>query len=186
LEPNHAHDYLGSEDCSKMRLTILFTLLLISCSAQDVQKMDESSGRNPSATADTPEPNTVGKSAGLQSANSGRADDSNLPYLAVRKTSGPALQALMSGRLEVQGDCVVFVEPGANPKLAVFHPPASLKRSRGGGIVVVSDIFEITIGRDIRVGGGALPPAEDVNAALRARAPARCPDQAVEIGELVQ
>jgi len=92
----------------------------------------------------------------------------------------------MGGRLEVQGDCVVFVEPGARPKLAVFHPPASLKRDADGGIVVASVNFEIPIGREVRVGGGALPPGDDLNAALRAPVADRCPDKAVEIGELVR
>jgi hypothetical protein len=165
-----------------MRFLVLFVLVLASCSAPNGQKEDDPGSPTPVSN----EALQMGKGEGTSSATPSGGGVGELPYLAVRKASGPSLQALMRGRLEVQGDCVVFVEPGAKPRLAVFHPPAALRREGNGNLVVVSDIFEIAIGRDIRAGGGALPPGEDLNAALRAPVADRCPAQAVEIGELVQ
>jgi hypothetical protein len=169
-----------------MRMLLVTLVLLSSCSAPGGQT-SENSGVHPSGkvSAEQKQSNS-GELLAEPIADSDGADTADFPYLAVRKTSGPALQALMRGRLEVQGDCVVFVEPGAAPKLAVFHPPASLKRDSNGAVVVASINFEIPIGREVRVGGGALPPNDDLNATLRAPVADRCPDKAVEIGELVQ
>lgn len=169
-----------------MRMVLSVLFLLPSCSMSEGQKLENSEIHVPTKVETAQIKERSGGSTAEQVASKRGAVSVTLPYMAVRKTSGPALQALMSGRLEVQGDCVVFVEPGAAPKLAVFHPPASLKRVAGGGIAVASLNFEIPIGREVRVGGGALPPGEDLNSALSAPVADRCPNQAVEIGELVR
>lgn len=169
-----------------MRMILSVLVFLSSCSMPQGQKSEDSNIPVSTAVEAQPRQGRPGGASAEQVAVPRAAGPANLPYLAVRKTSGPALQALMRGRLEVQGDCIVFVEPGAAPKLAVFHPPASLKRGPDGGIVVASLNFEIPIGREVRVGGGALPPGDDLNAALRAPVAGRCPDKAVEIGELVR
>lgn len=169
-----------------MHICLRLVLLLSSCAVQDESKPENATMRTPAAD----DARKAGSMSNQQGSGSQGADDGvrqpDFPYLAVRKTSGPALQALMTGRLEVQGDCVVFVEPRARPRLAVFHPPAALKRGADGNLLVASDIFEIAIGREVRVGGGLLPPGEDLGAALRAPVPGRCPAEAVEIGELVR
>lgn len=113
------------------------------------------------------------------------AAEAAFPYMAVRKMRGPALEALMYGRLEVQDDCLVFVEPGGTPRLAVFHPPALLKRNADGSLAVAGDGSQILIGREVRVGGGLLAFSDYLRATLRAPVPDRCPSEAVEIGEFV-
>lgn len=169
-----------------MRILYSVMALLCSCSGPESQKADVSSHSN-SANVETKQRQDISRTGtATQVDGSGSALPESLPYLAVRNTSGPALQALMSGRLEIQGNCVVFVEPGVKPKLAVFHPPASLRRGTDGEIAVASLNFVIEIGREVRVGGGILPPGEDVSAALRAPVADSCPDKAVEIGELVR
>ena len=169
-------------------MRILFSVMafLCSCSEPESQRAEVSSHSN-SANVETEKRQGSSRiGTAKQVDGSGAVPSESLPYLAVRNTSGPALQALMTGRLEIQGGCVVFVEPGAMPKLAVFHPPASLRRGTDGGIAVASLNFVIEIGREVRVGGGSLPPGEDVSAALRTPVADSCPDKAVEIGELVQ
>lgn len=169
-----------------MRMILSVLAFLSSCSIPEAQRSEDSN--IPSQTnVETGQTQDSANVATVEPApGSGGAGPAGLPYLAVRKTRGPALQALMQGRLEVQGNCVVFVEPGAKPALAVFHPPASLKSGPDGGIAVASLNFQIPIGREVRVGGGALPPGDDLNAALRAPVADRCPGKAVEIGELVR
>ena len=169
-----------------MRMILPVLLFLSSCSMPETQRSENSNLPVAANVEMEQAQDGVNGSAAAPAPASGGARQAELPYLAVRKASGPALQALMQGRLEVQGGCVVFVEPGAKPKLAVFHPPASLRRSADGGMAVASLNFEIPIGRDVRVGGGALPPGDDLDAALRAPVADRCPDNAVEIGELVR
>lgn len=169
-----------------MRMVLFVLLLMPSCSMSEGQKPENSALHVPTKSETAQVQEVSGEATVERAANTKGAVAAQLPYLAVRKTSGPALQALMSGRLEVQGDCIVFVEPGAAPKLAVFHPPASLKRGSDGGIVVAGLNFEIPIGREVRVGGGALPPGDDPSATLRTPVANGCPAKAVEIGELVR
>src|SRR5688572_10287901 len=82
-----------------MRMILPVLAFLSSCSMTETQRSEDSTNLAP-ANVETglPQDSANGSTIG-QAPVSAAAGTADLPYLAVRKTRGPALQALMTGRL---------------------------------------------------------------------------------------
>ena len=166
-----------------MRRSLFMLLVAAGCSAPDAEP---STGRERAKDVTDAVAATASSAAATPAtapAPPPAARVEEAPYLAVAK-DGPALEALLSGQLEVRDGCIVLVI-GRTPWLAVFLPPARVAAGGGGRMAVAMGAATITLGETVSLGGGWLPPTTDYATWLQVPPPPNCPKQGVLIAEFV-